>query len=46
MILFVTGIDTGIGKTIATGLLAAWFRRQGRRAITQKLVQTGGKGAS
>jgi dethiobiotin synthetase len=41
MILFVTGIDTGIGKTVATGLLAAWFMRQGRRTITQKLVQTG-----
>jgi len=46
VILFVTGIDTGIGKTIATGLLAAWFRRQGRHAITQKLVQTGVEGAS
>ncbi len=41
MILFVAGIDTGIGKTVATGHLAAWFRRQGHRTITQKLVQTG-----
>lgn len=46
MILFVTGIDTAIGKTIATGLLAAWFQRHERRAITQKLIQTGGNGAS
>ncbi len=41
MILFVSGIDTGIGKTIATGLMAAWFQEQGHRPITQKLVQTG-----
>jgi len=41
MILFVAGIDTGIGKTVATGYLAAWCQRQGYRTITQKLVQTG-----
>jgi dethiobiotin synthetase len=41
MILFVTGIDTGIGKTIATGLLAAAVQRRGVRVVTQKLVQTG-----
>ncbi len=41
MILFVAGIDTGIGKTVATGLIAAWLQRQGRRVITCKLAQTG-----
>jgi dethiobiotin synthetase len=46
MIFFVAGIDTGIGKTIATGRLAAWFQRQGRRTITHKLVQTGNQGIS
>jgi dethiobiotin synthetase len=39
--LFVTGIDTGIGKTIATGLAARHFHRQGKKVLTQKLVQTG-----
>ncbi len=46
MLFFVAGIDTGIGKTIATGLLAAWFQRQGYRTTTQKLVQTGCDGTS
>jgi dethiobiotin synthetase len=41
---FVTGIDTGIGKTVATGLMARWLARRGRRVITQKLVQTGCRG--
>lgn len=42
----VTGIDTGIGKTIATGLLALSFRRNGIKTITQKIVQTGCTGLS
>lgn len=40
-ILFVSGIDTGIGKSYATGFLAREWNRQGIRTITQKLVQTG-----
>ena len=40
-ILFVTGIDTGVGKTVATGLLARHLLRQGSSVVTQKLVQTG-----
>lgn len=44
MILFVTGIDTGIGKTIATGVLAAGYAARGARVITQKLAQTGCEG--
>lgn len=42
----ITGIDTDIGKTVATGLLAASFRQNGIRVITQKLVQTGCTGIS
>lgn len=40
-ILFVSGIDTGIGKSIATGLIARGVRESGRTVITQKGVQTG-----
>jgi dethiobiotin synthetase len=38
---FVTGTDTGVGKTLVAGLLARYLREQGSRAITQKWVQTG-----
>lgn len=38
---FITGTDTGVGKTIVTGLLARYLCEQGRRAVTQKWVQTG-----
>jgi dethiobiotin synthetase len=38
---FITGIDTGIGKTYATGLLARFLHSRGMSAITQKMVQTG-----
>ena len=44
-ILFITGIDTGIGKSVVTGLMARWLARRGRTVITQKLVQTGCRGA-
>ncbi|MEN8625053.1 dethiobiotin synthase [Psychrobacter proteolyticus] len=40
-VLFVSGIDTDIGKTYATGLLAKALMEQGVSVITQKLVQTG-----
>ncbi|EPF79857.1 dethiobiotin synthase [Acinetobacter rudis] len=43
---FVSGIDTGIGKTYATGYLAKLWREQGQNVITQKLVQTGNVGFS
>lgn len=43
---FVSGIDTGIGKTVATGLMARWLAAQGVDAITLKLVQTGNMGFS
>ena len=38
---FITGIDTDIGKTWATGMAARYLHRQGKKVITQKLVQTG-----
>lgn len=37
----VTGIDTGIGKTIATGLIARGLVETGVKVITQKGIQTG-----
>jgi dethiobiotin synthetase len=40
-VFFITGIDTDIGKSFATGLAARYFIRQGIRVITQKMVQTG-----
>jgi dethiobiotin synthetase len=40
----VSGIDTGIGKTYVTGLLAGTLLRQGKKVITQKIVQTGCEG--
>ena len=38
---FVSGIDTNIGKSYATGYIARKWNEQGIRTITQKLVQTG-----
>ncbi|MGM8897204.1 MULTISPECIES: dethiobiotin synthase [unclassified Psychrobacter] len=40
-VLFVSGIDTDIGKTYATGMIAKALMTQGISVITQKLVQTG-----
>ena len=40
----ITGIDTDIGKTVVTGLLARALSQQGESVITQKLVQTGCSG--
>ncbi len=40
-IYFVSGIDTGIGKSYATGFIAKQWNAAGLRTITQKLVQTG-----
>ncbi len=40
-VLFISGIDTDIGKTIATGQLAKALYQKGYKVITQKLVQTG-----
>ena len=37
----ISGIDTDIGKTIATGLMAKTLLEMGHSVITQKIVQTG-----
>lgn len=38
---FVSGIDTNIGKTYATGVLARSLAAKGKHVITQKMIQTG-----
>ncbi len=43
-VLAVAGIDTGIGKTYVTGLLAKALLQQGKKVMTQKIVQTGCEG--
>ncbi|NJM14588.1 MAG: ATP-dependent dethiobiotin synthetase BioD [Bacteroidales bacterium] len=43
---FVSGIDTGCGKTYATGRLASVLLKKGARVITSKLIQTGCHGIS
>ncbi|SUB78302.1 dethiobiotin synthase [Porphyromonas macacae] len=45
-VLFVTGIDTNIGKTYATAFLARKFMETGEKVITQKMIQTGCSGNS
>lgn len=40
--LFVTGTDTGVGKTVLTGGLAGVLRKNGIKAAAMKPVQTGG----
>jgi dethiobiotin synthetase len=42
----ICGIDTGVGKSIVTGLLARHLLDRGQVVITQKPVQTGCKGRS
>ena len=43
-VIAVSGIDTGTGKTIVTGLLAKALTGRGVRVITQKIVKTGCRG--
>ena len=45
-IVFVSGIDTGVGKTVVTGEMARSAMAKGRDAITVKMVQTGNVGRS
>ena len=40
-VLFISGIDTNIGKTYATGILARALAEKGKTVITQKMIQTG-----
>lgn len=39
--IFVTGTDTGVGKTLVTGLLANYLIGKGKRVVTQKWIATG-----
>jgi len=41
--IFVTGTDTGVGKSIISGLLARYLQDKGYKVITQKWVQTGSR---
>ena len=43
---FVSGIDTGVGKTVATGVMARFLLKRGVSVATVKLVQTGCHGYS
>ena len=45
-IYFVSGIDTGVGKTIVTGVMARWLLGKHLSVATVKLVQTGCRGFS
>ena len=40
---FVTGTDTGVGKTLVAGALAAWCREQGDDVGVMKPIATGGR---
>ena len=44
--LFIAGIDTDIGKTYATGLLAKYLLLNNKKVTTMKLAQTGCSGIS
>lgn len=39
--LLVTGTDTGVGKTLVAGAIAAWFVRRGHRVAVCKPIATG-----
>jgi len=43
-IVFVTGTDTGVGKTLLTALLLHHLRESGRRALAMKPFCSGGRG--
>ncbi len=45
-VICITGIDTDIGKTIITGLIAKYLLDDGISVITQKISQTGCSGIS
>ena len=45
-VVFLSGIDTDAGKTYMTAWLLSELERAGRRAISQKFVQTGCTGSS
>jgi dethiobiotin synthetase len=39
--LFITGTDTGVGKTVVAGAIAGWFARRGPRVAVCKPIATG-----
>src|SRR4051794_26116083 len=39
--LFITGTDTGVGKTVVAGAIADWFRRRHQRVGVLKPIATG-----
>ena len=41
--IFVTGTDTGVGKTVVACALAAWFRKRGMDVGVMKPIATGGR---
>ncbi len=41
--IFITGTDTGVGKTVVTAGIVRWLRNRGIDAVPMKPVQTGGK---
>src|SRR6185312_6066960 len=43
-IVFITGTDTGVGKTIFTGLLVRHLREHGVHALAMKPFCSGGRG--
>lgn len=43
--IFMAGTDTGVGKTLVTGLFAKFLSDRGIRTVTQKWVQTGISGS-
>jgi len=45
-VIFIAGTDTGAGKTLITGLLGKYLSSLGKRVVTQKWIQTGGKAKS
>jgi dethiobiotin synthetase len=43
-LVFITGTDTGVGKTVLTALLLTHLRRKGRHALAMKPFCSGGRG--
>lgn len=44
VVYFISGIDTGCGKTYVTGRLANFLKKNGKKVVTHKVVQTGCSG--
>ncbi len=44
--IFITGTDTGVGKTLVTGFWGRFLSERGIKTITQKWIQTGCNGFS